>query len=211
MSDTNMPEKSDLCTQSAVDVEGFMECISDAHSGNRVEAMWIYDALKRKGYLRTPTQSVDVEKVLMCTGCGSEKSIKELQDKGCLSCCPERNMQWTPVKNTNERVQELEEKYNDVYSTCSTLAFENKELEQKLKLPMDAFNWKPKDEWHEDDGDAIWTKFPIEEPFYAGNPNDDDWTHDHFTHFILMGDICRLENTKKLHEQALQQIEGGQK
>lgn len=43
----------------------------------------------------------------------------------------------------------------------------------------------PLDEWHEDDGDVLWWKFPIEEPPYVGTPNDEDWPgyHTHWTYF----------------------------
>lgn len=45
--------------------------------------------------------------------------------------------------------------------------------------------WQPIEKWHEDMGEAIWTCFPIEEPFYAGSPLCDDWP-DYHTHFIPM-------------------------
>lgn len=39
------------------------------------------------------------------------------------------------------------------------------------------------DEWHEDDGDVLWHRFPIVEPPYVGSPLDTDWTgtHTHWT------------------------------
>ncbi len=43
----------------------------------------------------------------------------------------------------------------------------------------------PVSEWHEDIGDALWWRFPIEEPPYVGSPLDTDWPGYH-THFTLL-------------------------
>jgi hypothetical protein len=43
----------------------------------------------------------------------------------------------------------------------------------------------PVSEWHEDIGDALWWRFPIEEPPYVGSPLDTDWPGYH-THFSLL-------------------------
>ena len=42
---------------------------------------------------------------------------------------------------------------------------------------------RPLEEWHEDYGDVLWWKFPIEEPPYVGSPLDCDWSgyHTHWT------------------------------
>lgn len=42
---------------------------------------------------------------------------------------------------------------------------------------------RPLDEWHEDMGDVLWCRFPIDEPPWAGSPNDSDWPgyHTHWT------------------------------
>ncbi len=39
------------------------------------------------------------------------------------------------------------------------------------------------DEWHEDIGDVVWWKFPMDEPAYIGSPLADDWPgyHTHWT------------------------------
>ena len=39
------------------------------------------------------------------------------------------------------------------------------------------------EEWHEDYGDVLWWKFPIEEPPYVGSPLDCNWSgcHTHWT------------------------------
>lgn len=34
---------------------------------------------------------------------------------------------------------------------------------------------RPRSEWHEDHGPALWWHFPIQEPPYVGTPNDLDW------------------------------------
>lgn len=41
----------------------------------------------------------------------------------------------------------------------------------------------PLDEWHEDDGFALWWVFPVNEPPYVGSPLCSDWPgyHTHFT------------------------------
>lgn len=45
---------------------------------------------------------------------------------------------------------------------------------------------RPLEEWHEDIGDALWWRFPIEEPPYVGSPLDCAWTgyHTHWTPII---------------------------
>lgn len=42
---------------------------------------------------------------------------------------------------------------------------------------------RPLDDWHEDDGPALWWRFPVNEPPYAGTPLDSDWPgyHTHWT------------------------------
>lgn len=41
----------------------------------------------------------------------------------------------------------------------------------------------PGEQYHEDDGPALWWRFPILEPPYSGTPNDSDWPgyHTHYT------------------------------
>ena len=41
----------------------------------------------------------------------------------------------------------------------------------------------PGERYHEDDGPVLWWRFPVEEPPYAGTPNDPDWPgyHTHYT------------------------------
>ena len=42
---------------------------------------------------------------------------------------------------------------------------------------------RPLEEWHEDYGDVLWWKFPVEEPPYVGSPLDASWSghHTHWT------------------------------
>ena len=42
---------------------------------------------------------------------------------------------------------------------------------------------RPISEWHEEIGDCLWWRFPIDEPPYVGSQLDDDWPgyHTHFT------------------------------
>lgn len=46
---------------------------------------------------------------------------------------------------------------------------------------------RPLEEWHEDYGDVLWWKFPIEEPPYVGSPLDANWPdyHTHWTPFAV--------------------------
>ena len=45
---------------------------------------------------------------------------------------------------------------------------------------------RPLEEWHEDYGDVLWWKFPVEEPPYCGTPLDASWIdyHTHWTPLI---------------------------
>ena len=63
-------------------------------------------------------------------------------------------------------------------------------------LAKDIYNWvgngvtvqectRPLEEWHEDYGDVLWWKFPIEEPPYVGSPLDMAWPGYH-THWTLI-------------------------
>ena len=47
----------------------------------------------------------------------------------------------------------------------------------------DALEPKSIEEWHEDDGECLWWKYPIEEAPYVGSPLDVNWPgyHTHFT------------------------------
>lgn len=42
---------------------------------------------------------------------------------------------------------------------------------------------RPSEEWHEDYGDVLWWKFPVDEPPYVGSPLDEHWPayHTHWT------------------------------
>lgn len=43
---------------------------------------------------------------------------------------------------------------------------------------------RPFEEWHEDYGDVLWWRFPLEGPPYIGSPLDEDWVDDgYFTHW----------------------------
>jgi hypothetical protein len=50
---------------------------------------------------------------------------------------------------------------------------------------------RPRDEYHEDYGDVLWVKFPIEEPPYVGSPLWIDWPGYH-THWIPLPDCNRI-------------------
>lgn len=46
---------------------------------------------------------------------------------------------------------------------------------------------RPLDEWHDDIGNVLWWKFPIDEPPYCGTPLDIEWPgyHTHWTVFAV--------------------------
>lgn len=62
-----------------------------------------------------------------------------------------------------------------VVATHDRLLRENAELRAATAL-------HPKDEWHEDFGNALWWFVPISEPPYAGTPLDDDFP-EYVTHW----------------------------
>lgn len=47
----------------------------------------------------------------------------------------------------------------------------------------DANEPAPAKEWHEDDGDVIWWRLPIEEPPYIGTPLCSNFKDNYYTHF----------------------------
>lgn len=65
-----------------------------------------------------------------------------------------------------------------------TLEDENRILRRELKDVIEA---TPIEEWHEDDGDCLWWKFPVEEPPYCGTPFDENWP-DYHTHFTRIAE-----------------------
>ncbi len=44
---------------------------------------------------------------------------------------------------------------------------------------------RERDEWHEDHGDVLWWRLPVDEPPYAGTPLDDDFP-EYMTHWTLL-------------------------
>lgn len=51
---------------------------------------------------------------------------------------------------------------------------------------VEAFEAQPRETWDEDDGPALWWKFPVKEPPYSGTPLDDDFPDyvTHWTHIL---------------------------
>lgn len=56
-------------------------------------------------------------------------------------------------------------------------------LDRMQQAFIDARVTRPLSEWHDDDGAALWWRFPIVEPPYVGTPGDSDWPgyHTHWT------------------------------
>ena len=60
------------------------------------------------------------------------------------------------------------------------LQAENERLREDAARLVEA---RPESEWHEDHGDVLWWRFPLDEPPYVGSPLHDDWPgyHTHWT------------------------------
>lgn len=71
------------------------------------------------------------------------------------------------------------------FNTYDTFFDYNMAVRQLGKLE-DANTPRPIEEWHEDYGDCLFWKFPIEEPPYCGNPLDSNFIDDYYTHFTML-------------------------
>ena len=69
--------------------------------------------------------------------------------------------------------------------------------------------WRDISEWHDDIGECFWTRFPVEEPYYAGCPMCDDWPDDWYTHFIPMTVFNHLIDKDGMPLEALQASNNG--
>lgn len=63
-------------------------------------------------------------------------------------------------------------------------------VERKIRVAVAGLGAKkPRqlEDWHEDDGPALWWRFPVDEPPYCGHPNCDDWPgyHTHWTPLVV--------------------------
>ena len=78
----------------------------------------------------------------------------------------------------------------EVWETPNTSAMTRERAEQYARWFSDVLERAatptpeamPLDDWSERDGPALWWRFPIEEPPYAGTPLDDDFPR-HVTHW----------------------------
>ena len=77
-------------------------------------------------------------------------------------------------------IYDVSEKGKAADAKSLEVATENVELSVELKRLRTP---RPLNDWHDDDGPALWWKFPVEEPPYVGSPNDCDWPgyHTHWT------------------------------
>lgn len=87
------------------------------------------------------------------------------------------------IINFDVFVTELDKPFN-----INIMKSEIKSFIKSLEVYEEALQPKPIEEWHEDDGNVIWWKLPIEEPPYVGTPLDSDFEEEYYTHFtsILM-------------------------
>ena len=56
-------------------------------------------------------------------------------------------------------------------------------IRQWNELPRQSIP-RPFEEWHEDYGDVLWWRFPLEGPPYIGSPLDEDWVDDRIPHSL---------------------------
>ena len=49
-------------------------------------------------------QANEVDVIHMCINCSNQKGMKELQETGHISCCPERDMQFVPIRDQPKSV-----------------------------------------------------------------------------------------------------------
>lgn len=61
---------------------------------------------------------------------------------------------------------------------AQALSSENTELRARIRELDTQSTALPAKEWHEDDGDVLWWRFPIVEPPYVGSPLASDWPFD---------------------------------
>jgi len=80
------------------------------------------------------------------------------------------------LKNLEHKAKEFND--YDAFFAYSMAVKRLGELEEALEP-------KTADEWHEDDGDCLWWKFPIEEPPYCGSPLCEGFP-DYVTHFTRL-------------------------
>lgn len=61
---------------------------------------------------------------------------------------------------------------------------------------------RPLNEWHEDMGDVVWWKFPVDEPAWIGSPLASDWPgyHTHWTPHPAVPEAIRYSTSTKSAE-----------
>lgn len=51
---------------------------------------------------------------------------------------------------------------------------------------------RPESAWHEDFGDVLWWRFPIEEAPWVGSPLDEQWQDGYYTHWTPLPEVPSL-------------------
>ena len=70
-------------------------------------------------------------------------------------------------------------------------------VEALRAVPSETRRLYKAEEWHEDMGDVLWWRLPVEEPPYVGSPLDMDWRSDpygtapYYTHFEKLPEAPR--------------------
>lgn len=85
----------------------------------------------------------------------------------------------TYIQEIKDELDQWRDDYHRLLKTAEEIAKENTVLKEANELT-------PEEEWHEDDGNVIWWKLPINEPPYVGTPLDSDFEEGYYTHFTRL-------------------------
>lgn len=73
--------------------------------------------------------------------------------------------------------------FPDVDELCRYL----KDVADNLRtLEESHFMANSADSWHEEDGEVLWWRFPVQEAPYVGSPLCEDWHEDYYTHWTKL-------------------------
>ena len=90
------------------------------------------------------------------------------------------------VRQLKAYTQELKDERDGYKADYQRLLKKAEEMAKVNERLRDANKPMPAYEWHDDLGDVIWWRLPIEEPPYIGSPLCEDFTFDYYTHFTRL-------------------------
>jgi hypothetical protein len=97
------------------------------------------------------------------------------RDHAARSTTPEKPAAWLEITEQNEVIGVCRDNVEKLPN-----GWRWEPLYTAFATPLIAL---PVSEWHEDTGNVIWWRVPVEEPPWVGTPLDSDWTDDYYTHF----------------------------